>query len=253
MTFMALFVRTALMLSLLAPIGASWASVGEASINDNWRSYLGGDYAAAAAALGPRAEAGDAAAQFAMGSLYCDGLAVERDYRLARSWFEKAARQNHLEAQFVLAMLLHDGVGTEGAEGALAPDLEAALPWLKVAAAGDHPMAQLLLARLYHYGKGVSRDDGRAADLALEAAKRGLAGAQFEAGILLGDRMGDREAWIEAYMWLSLAAREGHPAAAQNLEILARRLEPEEIARAKAQAGSWTPTAWNASAWNASD
>ena len=232
-----MFVRLLLCLALLAQPGLAQASVAE-----GWQTYLDGRYAAALRLLRPAAEAGDPGAQFALGSLYCDGLAVARDYRLARSWFEKAARQGHREAQFVLGFLLYHGAGQPGSAGALRRDRVAAAPWLEAAAARGHHVAQLLLARLYHAGQGVRRDHDRATVLSLQAAAAGLAEAQFEAGILLGQRPADRAAWADAYMWLTLAARSVHPAAADNLDILARRLGPAEVAEAADRAWAWKPS-----------
>ncbi len=230
-------VRLLLCLVLFAQPGLVQAEVAE-----GWQTYLDGRHAAALRVLRPAAESGDPAAQFALGSLYCDGLAVARDYRLARSWFEKAARQGHGEAQFVLGFLLYHGAGQPSSEGALGRDRAAAAPWLEAAAARGRHVAQLLLARLYHAGKGVRCDDDLATELALRAAAGGLAEAQFEAGILLGERPADRAAWADAFMWLTLAARSGHPAAADNLDILARRLEPAEVAEAAERAWAWKPS-----------
>ncbi|MDJ0942374.1 MAG: tetratricopeptide repeat protein [Kiloniellales bacterium] len=204
-----------------------------------WEAYLVGDYAAAVAELRGLAEAGDPEAQYALGTAYSDGIAVARDYRQAAAWYEKAAVQGHARAQFSLGFLYHQGAG-EG-EAAVAPDPARARRWLTLAGEAGNPMAAYLLGRMYHYGQGVPADRDAALRWARRAAQRGIAGGQFEAAVLLGSRSAGAVAWVEAYKWCLLAARQGHPAAAANLEALGERLNVEEIAEAEAAAAVWSP------------
>jgi len=60
----------------------------------------------------PAAEAGDAQAQNALGTLYYLGLGVRRDDDRALQWFEQAARQGHPGAQRNTGMMYMDGRGT---------------------------------------------------------------------------------------------------------------------------------------------
>ncbi len=61
----------------------------------------------------PRAQAGNAEAQNAIGTLYYLGLGVRRHYKTAFEWFDKAAHQGHPGAQRNLGMMYQDGRGTE--------------------------------------------------------------------------------------------------------------------------------------------
>ena len=45
---------------------------------------------------------------------------------------------------------------------------------------------------------------------------------------------------VRAYLWFSLAARQGDPIAADMVASLSRRMTPEQIAQAKALARDWT-------------
>ena len=56
------------------------------------------DYARAAAAFRPDAEAGDAESQYMLGRLYALGDGVPRDFVQAWRWFDRAARQGHAPA-----------------------------------------------------------------------------------------------------------------------------------------------------------
>ncbi len=208
-----------------------------------WQAYLKGDYEAAMVELRNLAEAGDAEAQYALGTAYSDGLALARDYRRAAAWYEKAALQGHARAQFSLGFLYHQGagLGTGEAEIAVAPDADQALRWLTLAGEAGNPMAAYLLGRIYHYGQGVPADRDAALRWARLAAEGGVAGGQFEAAVLLGSRSAGARAWVEAYKWCLLAARQGHPAAGANLEALGKRLNVREIAEAEAAAAAWVP------------
>jgi TPR repeat protein len=217
------------------------APAARAEVHEAWRAYRAGAYASALETLLPLAEAGDAEAQYDMGTLYCDGLAVERNYRQAAEWYSRAAEQGHKGAQFTLGFLAYHGAGRGEEDGAVARDPIAAARWLKPAAERDSAMAQYLLASLYRKGEGVPQDEDKALRWALAAAEQGVAGAQYEAALLLGSRAHAWASWVEAYKWFLLAARQGYPGARQNLDILAKRLNLEEIAQAKAEADAWRP------------
>src|SRR5438105_10214202 len=81
------------------------------------------DYSAAVAIWRPLAEKGDADAAFNLGQAYRLGRGVPTNLSIAKSWFERAARQNHVDAQTTLGLLLFQN--GDQAEG---------LKWLKAAA-----------------------------------------------------------------------------------------------------------------------
>lgn len=221
---------------LVSSTAGAWADIGLA-----WQAYLAGAHAQALAQLQAPAEAGDADAQYAMGSLYSDGLAVPRNYRKAAQWFGRAAEQGHAKAEFSLGFLTYYGAGRDESEGPVPSNPAVAASWLKKAADKGYALAQVLLADMYHHGDGVRRDKDEALRWALAAARQDLTEAQYEAGYLLGSKWEDRDAWTEAYKWFRLAADKGFPGAEQNLRILARRLTPREIAMAEDMARRWRP------------
>ena len=226
-------VSLALVLLLALP------AAGRADTAAAWQAYLKGDYGSAMPELRNLAEAGEAEAQYALGTAYSDGLALARDYRRAADWYESAARQGHVRAQFSLGFLYYHGAGE--AEGAVPRNAAQALRWLTPAGEAGNPMAAYLLSRIYHYGPGVPVDQEAALRWARSAAERGIAGGQFEAAVLLGRRRADAAAWVEAYTWFLLAARQGHPAARANLETLGKRLNVREIEEAEGAAAAWSP------------
>lgn len=217
------------------------AAPAQADVSSAWHAYLAGHYQAALGELRPLAEAGDPEAQYDMGALYSDGLAVARSYRTAAHWFERAAEQGHARAQFSLGFLYYHGAGVNPAEDPVARDATAAARWLVPAAESGRAMAQLLLGRLYRTGKGVPQDEDAALRWCLAAAEQDAAAAQYEAGVMLSARWRGKDSYIEAYKWLRLAAAKRYPDAAENLALLARRLERPDIDRGEALAQAWQP------------
>ena len=73
-----------------------------------------------------RAEAGDAAAQVALGDCYYEGNGVEQNYTIAAQWYLKAAEQGSMEGQYKLGMCYYNGYG-------VAQDMERASYWMLLA------------------------------------------------------------------------------------------------------------------------
>src|SRR5262245_29094609 len=98
-----------------------------------------GEFGRAATVLRTIAEAGNAEAQYRLGSLYRVGRGVPHDDPLAFKWMKAAAEHNHARAQFNLGMMYLAGHGT-------ALDVSAAKVWLQRAASrGYDDAAKLLL------------------------------------------------------------------------------------------------------------
>ncbi|MCH8189535.1 MAG: hypothetical protein IIB66_12730 [Proteobacteria bacterium] len=71
--------------------------------------------------------------------------------------------------------------------------------------------------------------------LATGAARKGVPGARYNLGFLLGNS-DDREDVIEAYKWFALLALDQYPGAAANRDRVARRLRPEDISEGERRA-----------------
>ena len=217
------------------------AGAARADVDSGWQAFLAGDYTTALEELEPAADAGDPRAQYYLGVLYDHGEGVVRNYVTATVWYEKAAAQGNRDAQFNLGMIYYNGAGGADDPGAVAQDLKEAVRWLSPPADAGHPMASYLLCRLVDEGEAVERDPKRALDLCRSAADSGIAGAQFNTGLLLAESSNEIETWREAYTWFLLAQRARYPGAQQNLETVARHLTAAEIDKAKAAADAWAP------------
>ena len=99
------------------------------------------NYHDAATQFQQAARAGDAAAQFQLGSLYYQGLGVNRDYSEAMRWYSRAATAGNAEAQYSLGNMYLMGEGTEQSD-------QQALFWYQKAAAQGHDSARRNLENL---------------------------------------------------------------------------------------------------------
>jgi hypothetical protein len=92
---------------LVAWMGAGWPIPTAFADGVTGRAaYDGGDYARARSEWQSAADAGDADAQFGLGTLYEFGLAgLPQDYKEAAHWYELSAAQHHSEAAYRLALI----------------------------------------------------------------------------------------------------------------------------------------------------
>lgn len=127
------------------------------------------------------AELGSKIAQTRLAKLYMLGQGVDKDYRQAAKWLEKANAQQAPEAAFLYAKLLLNGKGVK-------QSVPQAVKWFKQSANAGFADAQHALSVLYVRGIGVPQDYALAAKWSEKAAQAGNAEAaynlakQYEAG-----------------------------------------------------------------------
>jgi TPR repeat protein len=162
------------------------------------------------AQLRAKAEKGDAAAQFDLGSCYYYGDGVPQDLAEAVKWSRKAAEQGHVEAQFNLAVCYEHGQG-------VAQDFTEAVRWYRKSAEQGMAAAQGNLGFCYVNGQGVPRDYGEAVKWYRKAAEKGAAAAQYGLGLCYHDGQGVPQDYAEAVKWYRKAADQGNAPAQYNL------------------------------------
>jgi TPR repeat protein len=224
------FVAAVSLIAIAAPASAQSVRAGI----DAWQHS---DYAQAVAIWTPLATNGDADAQFNLGQAYRLGRGVPTNLATAKSWFEKAADQGHLDAETTLGLLLfQNGDQSEG------------LKWLKKAAVQGEPRALLMYGTALVNGDSVTQDPvlgyayvTRAAAQGLQPAKDTL--AQLDQILPLADR----KRGVEIAQELAKAvpppatapartakAKSPSPKPAQPVETAAAKPKPVETAEAKA-------------------
>lgn len=161
-------------------IGAA-TSVSAQSVKAGIDAWQRSDYSGAVAIWRPLAEKGDPDAQFNLGQAYRLGRGVPGNLAAAKTWFERSARQGHVDAQTTLGLLLFQNGDREG------------LKWLKQAAEKGEPRALLIYGTALVNGDGVQQDPilgyayvSRSAAQGLEPAKQTL--AQLDRLMPLEDR-----------------------------------------------------------------
>ena len=161
------------------------------------------------------AEYGNPTTQFNLGIMCIydyDGL--PEDLKKPEEWFQKAANQGHVPAQYYLARTYEEGLG------GVTPDLEKALEWYTKAAKPGYAPAQSRLATMYRKGKGVDQDLLKAFGLHHQAAAQGYAESQFALGVMYAyGEVGNPDSQ-EAFQWYQKAAKQGYAPAQNNLALM---------------------------------
>jgi TPR repeat protein len=166
-------------------------------------AYDKGKYKTALRRARPLAEQGDARAETLMGLMYANGRGVPRDDREAMKWFRSAAKQSDAVAELQIGVMYYNG-------RTVPQDYSEAARWYQLAAERGNPEAQYNLGIMYATGVGMPQDN------------------------------------ILAHMWFNLAAARftltvPRDRAAGNRDTVARKMTPDEIARAQELARLWNP------------
>lgn len=181
-----------------------------------------------AAWLEPRAKAGDALAQYRLGTLYALGKGVDKDYARAAALLRTAAESGLAEAEYDYAVLCENGFG-------VAKDPVQALVWYRKAAAQGHANAALALGYASAKGIGTPRDMAAAAQWFRRGAELGLVDAQYNLGFLYEHGEGVTASPIDAYIWYAMAGSLGDAGAQQSANRIAKSLPPAQMKDALAR------------------
>jgi cell division septation protein DedD len=114
-------------------------------------AYSTGDYSTAYRLWKPLAKHGDADAQFALGTLYHDGIGVPVDRTESSYWFQLAAEQGLADAQYNLGNAYLHGEGVRQNDSM-------AIYWWEKAAKQSMSYAQFNLDRAYQERSGTDKN-----------------------------------------------------------------------------------------------
>lgn len=133
-------------------------------------------------------------------------LAVAKNFsdcniNLAATWLEKAAAQNHVEANVWLALLYREGLGI------LQNDKLAFECVLFAAKHGTSSEVQYELARCYLEGKGTIKNFELGIDWCQKAAENGFAKSQYLLACCYLDSAGLEKNFKQGLLWLNKAAQ----------------------------------------------
>jgi len=189
-------------------------------------------------ALLAKANAGDAEAQYQLGSAYNYGDKVRRDYAQALFWYRKGAEQGNAKSEFQLGGLYHFGHGVpqDDAQG---------FAWIMKAAEQQYAVAENFISVCYAEGWGVPQDNAHQYFWLRRAAEDGDADSQYFLGWAYEDGLhGVYQDYTKAYFWLDIAASEsnshrGRREAVKRRNKAASHLTAAEQARVEEQVREW--------------
>lgn len=191
---------------------------------------------AALASARVRASAGDAVAQFSLGSLLYYGTEHTAE---AIDWFRKAAAQKYAAAEFQLGQLYDFGFGVTQND-------REALEWYRRAAEQGSPAAERSVADFYRKGRAVALDPAEAARWYLRAAEGDDVRAQFHLGELYLSGTGVARNEASAYFWFSVAAsqtplEDNRKQLIELRNVAAARMTAAEVKDASSRVAAWKP------------
>ncbi|MDS1136235.1 tetratricopeptide repeat protein [Nitratireductor indicus] len=182
-----------------------------------------GDAGIAALLLEP-AMAGDADAQFALGTILYGKTAGVQDQVKAIEWFHKAAEQGQANAQYKIGELF--AYGSAGQK-----DPVRAAKWILMAAERGLSAAQVHIGVMYQHGDGVPKDEKQAFEWQSKAAAQDDKQGALNLGILYANGIGVEEDLGKAEEWLRKAHALGHTSADKMLRELAEMKQKNADAR----------------------
>lgn len=156
----------------------------------------------------------------------------------SRTTFTSLAREGDGNAQFLLGVILENGLGT-------AKDPGVAAGWYRKAPAAGVASALCNLGVFYQLGTSAPRDPEQALKFHRFAADRGHGRVQNNLGMICYTHAGVACDAVDAFKWLTLVARgrngEAKNIATQNFSAIERELSSDALAEAKRRTAAWRP------------
>ena len=182
---------------------------------------------------------------YTLGCMLADGEGFARNTREAYTYLSIAAEHGYPDALYRLAVMTDkgDGVKIDRVEAStlykkalesgdrrayinlayrylngdmLARDEQKAAEYFLEAASDGNVQAYLEIAKLYKYGKGITQNETLASEYFLKAAQADVAEAQYYYALYLQRQRN----YVEAFRWLTAAARERKDGASASAETL---------------------------------
>ena len=151
---------------------------------------------------------------------------TKKDYATALREWEPLAEQGVAGVQSILGNMYANGQGVPQND-------KTAVKWWKLAAEQGDADAQYNLGVLYANGQGVPQDYKTAVKWYRLAAEQGDAYAQYNLGLMYYNGEGVKQDNIYAYMWWNIAASSGNKVASKNRDIVAKRMNSNQIETAQ--------------------
>ena len=171
---------------------------------------------------------GDPAAAYEIGLRFAEGRGIESNLDEAAKWYDRAAQAGLVPAIFRLGTFYEKGLSVKR-------DVDIARRYYLQAAERGNAKAMHNLAVLDADGGGKGANYKSASQWFRKAADRGVADSQFNLGILYARGIGVEQNLAESFKWFSLAAAQGDADSGRKRDDIAKRLDAQSLAAAKAR------------------
>ena len=197
-----------------------------------------GEYAIAWQLCQASADRGSAMAQVNMGLMLRNGYGVAKDLEAAATWYRKAADQGLARAQWLLGRMYENGEGVP-------QDIAKAAKWHSLSADQGSRSEQTTLGFFYMDAPEFPQHEALSAKWYLRAAEQGGGFAQYTLGFMYSEGFGVSPDLVQAHKWWSVARAnddntpEVQEDCAENLDLLAAKMTPEQLVEAQRLAREW--------------
>jgi TPR repeat protein len=149
------------------------------------------------------AKQGDVESQSVLGFMFVTGSGVQKNYKEAKHWLEKAVDKGNSEAQYNLGIIFAKGIGQPR-------DYRESLKLYRLAAKQGNPYAQYNLGWMYEVGLGVSQDKEEAVKwYRLAADKDDVALSNISASSISLNTKRKPRSYLEPISHIHIVARNG--------------------------------------------
>ena len=150
---------------------------------------------------------------YLLSRLYVEGWGVQKDYKQAKKYANRAVSLGLKQANYTLGYLALNGYGEQ-------KDPKKAVHLYRKASEAGEAKAQETLGRMYLEGAGVAKNEKESFKWFSKAAEQGNATAQFYLGLSYSNGYGVAKNKSEAFKWYQKAAEQGVASAQFNLGLL---------------------------------
>ncbi|MZH05909.1 MAG: sel1 repeat family protein [Nitrospinae bacterium] len=128
----------------------------------------------------------------------------------------------------------------EGLDAIHETDYEKALEILMPLAVKGHAPSQYNLGVMHEWGNGVPKDYVKAMKWYKLSAQGSHKDAQNNLGAMYSKGEGTEQNFVDALKWFVISAENGSEAGRKNIDIVEKRMTPEQITQARKLAREWT-------------
>jgi len=127
----------------------------------------------------------------------------------------------------------------EGLDAIHETNYEKALEKLMPLAAKGHAAAQYNLGVMHEWGNGVPKDNNQAIKWYRLSAELSHRDAQNNLGAMYSKGEGAEQSFVDALKWFVISAGNDSEAGRKNIDIVEKRMTPEQITQARKLAREW--------------